>query len=175
MWITRSWPVICTSGVLMYGSITLAQTCVEGIAASNPTAVYAVASGTVTDLRSGLMWDQCAWGQGGTGCATGVASTLTWQQALAVPASANAAAHKGHADWRIPNIKELRSLVEECRRNSSINEAVFPATSPQGFWSSSPTVGDPNGAWAVSFYDGSTANGDGRTAISPVRLVRAGL
>ena len=59
--------------------LTLAQTCVAGIQASNPTSVYVVdsANGTVTDTRTGLMWDRCARGLSGVGCATGTASTFT--------------------------------------------------------------------------------------------------
>lgn len=37
--------------------------------------------GTVTDTVTGLMWDQCAWGLSGTGCATGTPSTHTWSAA----------------------------------------------------------------------------------------------
>lgn len=159
---------------LICSSHALAQTCDSGVAASNPTSAYLVTVSTTTDLRTGLMWDQCPWGQGGANCSSGVASSFTWQGALALPATANAAAYKGYTDWRLPNIKELRSLVEECRSNPSINELVFPATPASIFWSGSPD-GSPNLAWVVFFYNGMPTNGNGiRGDSSLVRLVRAG-
>ena len=47
--------------------------------------------GTVSDSLSGLVWDQCSWGQGSTTC-TRSASTHTWAAALGVAISANALA-----------------------------------------------------------------------------------
>lgn len=149
----------------------LAQSCVAGVRTSNPSSFYVVASGTATDLRSGLMWDQCPWGQSGNGCAVGGSSVHTWQEALAIPASANATAYKGYADWRIPNLKELRSIVEECRVAPSINEAVFPATTASNYWSSSPHSYDATTAWDVDFFNGISAV-DSRDFRTRVRLVR---
>ena len=108
-----------------------------GVQASNPSSVYVIDSVNVTDSRSGLMWDRCALGQSGVSCATGAASTFTWQAALDVVASLGS--YKGFSDWRLPNVRELRSLVEECRINPAINEYAFPNTPPTSlFWSGSP-------------------------------------
>ena len=150
-----------------------AQTCVAGIQASNPTSVYVIdsANGTVTDTRTGLMWDRCARGLSGVSCATGTASTITWQAAL--NAAATIGAYKGYNDWRLPNLKELRSLVEECRVNPSINEFTFPNTPASFFWSGSPVAGGATIAWGVYFYDGD-AYFDSRGFAYQVRLVRAG-
>ena len=150
-----------------------AQTCVAGIQASNPTSVYVVdsANGTVTDTRTGLMWDRCARGLSGVGCATGTASTFTWQAVL--NAAATIGAYKGYNDWRLPNLKELRSLVEECRINPSINEFAFPNAPASFFWSGSPDAGNANFALGVYFGFGS-AGIDLRSSANQVRLVRAG-
>ena len=151
---------------------TLAQTCVAGIQASNPTSVYVVDSvnGTVTDTRTGLMWDRCALGQSGVVCATGTASGLDWQGAL--NAAATVGSYKGYNDWRLPNLKEVRSLVEECRINPSINEFAFPNTTYY-FWAGSPSVGGAADAWLVSFFAG-WAFPQSRSNFYRVRLVRAG-
>ena len=70
--------------VVLFSSWSVAQTCVAGIQASSPTSVYVVDSvnGTVIDSRAGLMWDRCARGLSGVGCATGASSSFTWQSAL---------------------------------------------------------------------------------------------
>ena len=67
--------------------------------------------GSVSDTLTGLMWDQCSWGQSGSACATGSASIHTWAAAQGVAASVRGAAYKGHQDWRLPNVAELESLV----------------------------------------------------------------
>ncbi len=160
------------SCLLLTSKTALAQTCVSGTTATNPTTAYAIAAGIVTDSRAGLAWDQCAWGLSGTACATGTASSLTWQGALAIVATANVATYKGHADWRLPNLKELRSLVEGCRGNPSINEIVFPGTPSTFFWSSSPYANPTNLSWGVVFSDG-YGYYDSRTVAYQVRLVRS--
>ena len=157
----------------LFSPWTLAQTCVAGIQASNPTSVYVVdsATGTVFDTRTGLMWDRCALGQSGVSCASGTASTFTWKEALnAAPALGT---YKGYSDWRLPNVKELRSLVEECRVNPSINEFTFPNTPASFFWSGSPSAGGATDAWYVYFYGGIALIAD-RSVADQVRLVRAG-
>lgn len=156
-----------------------AQTCAPDILPINPTSQYSIANGTVVDQRTGLMWDQCTWGQSGATCAIGSASTLTWQLALGVAALANASQYKGYGDWRLPNIKELRSVVELCRRAPTINDVVFPNTSGLDylsslFWSSSPSANYPDSAWIVNFYYGASWDFEPRGAQYRIRLVRAG-
>ena len=157
----------------LFSPWTLAQTCVAGIQASNPASVYVVdsANGTVTDTRTGLMWDRCARGLSGVGCATGTASSFTWQAAL--DAAGTIGTYKGYNDWRLPNLKELRSLVEECRIIPSINEFAFPNTPASFFWSGSPTAGVSTAAWYVDF-GGGYGSPSNRNNANQVRLVRAG-
>jgi hypothetical protein len=159
--------------LVLFCPLSQAQTCVAGVQASNPTSVYLIDSvnGTVTDSRTGLMWDRCARGLSGTGCTTGAASNFFWQDAL--NAAATTGSYNGFSDWRLPNIKELHSLVEECRISPSINEFTFPNTSNSFFWSGSPFAGGANLAWAVDFNYGLAENG-GRSRAFVVRLVRAG-
>ena len=168
---------VLMGGALLFVFFTsapaLSQSCVAGILPSNPTSVYVVANGTVTDQRSGLMWDQCTWGHTGGDCAIGASSFHTWREALAVPAGANASVYKGYTDWRLPNLKELRSIVEECRIAPSINDAVFPGITASNYWSNSPHSYDPSTAWDVDFYNG-ISSVDTRDFRGSVRLVRAG-
>ena len=168
-----SFRVVAYAILAFCSPLTAAQTCVAGIQASNPTSVYVIDSGngTVTDTRTGLMWDRCARGLSGVGCATGTASYFTWQAAL--NAAATIGTYKGYNDWRLPNLKELRSLVEECRINPSTNEFAFPNTPAMYFWSGSPDAGGAANAWSVNFASGS-AFVVIRSDADQVRLVRAG-
>ena len=111
-------------------------------------------------------------GLSGVGCATGTADYLSWRAAL--NAAATIGTYKGYNDWRLPNQKELRSLVEECRVTPSINEFAFPNTPASFFWSGSLLTGGGAFAWSVSFddgHDGTLSRGAGNQVF---RLVRAG-
>lgn len=73
---------------------------VRGVAGYGENSFIANGDGTVTDIASGLMWSQADSG-----------SAMNWQDALAWVQTMNAAQHLGHDDWRLPNAKELQSLV----------------------------------------------------------------
>ncbi|MBK6593785.1 MAG: DUF1566 domain-containing protein [Burkholderiales bacterium] len=155
-----------------------AVTCAANIAAaSNPDSAYTDrGDGTVTHNPTGLVWKRCSEGQSwsGTTC-TGIAPLSSWTQALTLAKTSFFAAQN---DWRLPNLKELRSLVEECRFNPSINDTIFPNAPSSGFWSGSPRANDPYSAaaWGVSFGDGQSY-GQVRDVYHgdlAVRLVRGG-
>ncbi len=57
--------------------------------------------GTITDNATGLMWQQADDGQ-----------SRDWENALSYAESLTLA---GHSDWRLPNAKELQSLVDYTR------------------------------------------------------------
>ncbi len=129
--------------------------------------------GTVSDTKTGLMWLTCSIGQALTDSAcAGTASGHAWQAALNVPAGINIAGFAGHQDWRLPNIKELKSLVKYSCSDPAINAARFPNTA-NSYWSASPYAGSSGGAWQVFFFSGD-AFASNRTFPSRVRLVRAG-
>ena len=102
-----------------------ALTCHNGLLPNNPNEVYVDhGNGTVTDTRTGLMWKKCAEGLSGATC-IGTAQLYNWPGAFN---QAESSTFAGHADWRLPNIKELSSLIEECRsrRLSSIVSCLSP-------------------------------------------------
>src|SRR5262249_1452937 len=78
------------------------------------------------------------------------------------------------ADWRLPNAKELRSIVEERCSNPSINTTVFPNTPSEWFRSSSPYASVGTNMWLVYFDDGSVGNSGKSGAYAKGRLIRAG-
>jgi hypothetical protein len=152
-----------------------AQVCNPAIPESTSTSSFiAVSDGTATDLQTGLMWKRCAEGQSWqvAGACTGTAAGYTWQGALQ---QASAAIFAGHTDWRLPNIKELRSLVEDRCHSPAINSTVFPGTPSSGFWSASVYANQPGDAWLVSFNVGDVYIDGVGGSFQPkqVRLVRA--
>ncbi len=82
--------------------LVTAQTCKDTIPASTPGSRFVVNGDEVTDTETGLIWQRCTLGQTGNDC-SGSASLHTWQQAL----------QAAYAPWRLPNINELESIVEE--------------------------------------------------------------
>lgn len=107
-----------------------AQTCVDAIPASTPTSDFEVHNnGTVTHTATGLMWKVCAEGQtwqSSDGSCSGVASDHSWQQALQAPQTLNTGGgYAGYADWRLPSIKELTSIIEFKCNSPAINLTVF--------------------------------------------------
>lgn len=146
-----------------------AVSCYNNTPPSNPDNVYTVhGNGTVTDNRTGLMWKVCAEGiSWSSGTCTGFPQFFSWTNALT---QAESATYAGHSDWRLPNVKELGSLIEECR--GGFNDSVFPIPQGDRFWSGSPFAGDQDFAWVVdSLYGGA---GNGRNYANHVRLVRGG-
>jgi hypothetical protein len=102
--------------------------------------------GTVMDASTGLMWQQRAplkW--------------MTWKQALAYCERLNLG---GHTDWRMPTIKELRSLVDYSRYEPAINTSYFQNTVASYYWSSTTYATYAYYAWGLYFYDGSVTGID---------------
>jgi hypothetical protein len=123
----------------------------------------------VIDSQTGLVWRRCAEGMAwiGSGC-TGSSNTYTHEQAL--QRAASEASSSGFA-WRLPNVKELASIIDRTQFKPAIDASVFPGAPADWFWSSSPFVSYPAAALMVNFYDG-TVNSHVREATLAVRLVR---
>jgi len=164
------WIICCAS---LYSSQALAV-CSSTITASTPTGEFVDnGNGTVTHTKTGLMWKQCAEGLSGAGCATGTSTTFTWQGALNQAKAVNAAGFAGFNDWRVPNQKELGSIVERQCRQPTINSAFFPATVRSLHWSSSPDAATAGNAWRLDFTLGTESQNLKSNSLY-VRLVRGG-
>ncbi|MCG5493722.1 DUF1566 domain-containing protein [Ectothiorhodospira variabilis] len=141
----REWSALILLGLFLWGANVQADFCRNNLPASNPDEAYINhGNGTVTDKRTSLMWKQCAEGLSGVNCESGDPLALEFFDALA---HAEASTFAGNNDWRLPNVKELSSLVDVCTAFPSINTNHFPNTPVAGFWSGSPIL-------SVSFADG---------------------
>ncbi|MCP4367561.1 MAG: DUF1566 domain-containing protein, partial [Deltaproteobacteria bacterium] len=83
--ITKTFYLICVRGNNSYGNNNYTDN----------------GNGTISDSSTGLMWSQ-----------TDSSAGLNWKDALAWVQSKNAANFLGHNDWRLPNSKELQSIVD---------------------------------------------------------------
>ena len=150
------------------------QTCQEdNVAASTPTERFIQEKdGTVVDKVTGLMWQQCTIGLNGENCESGEASKFTWAEALQYPSQKESlATFAGHDDWRMPNIRELTSIIEVQCAGPSINTTVFPNTPSEHVWSSSPYDFYPHYSWFLNFSDGIHTYSE-RIDKKVIRLVR---
>jgi hypothetical protein len=105
-------------------------------------------NGTVSDLATGLTWQQADDGV-----------TRNWQEALAYCENLSLA---GSSDWRLPNVKELQSIVDYARNSPALDTSVFTQTNWRGWFWSSTTHAGRNGSFAayVCFGPCVAANGD---------------
>ena len=84
--------------------------------------------GTVTDAATGLMWSGVD--SGDVALSLGVDAAMSWQEALQF---AENSTYAGYDDWRLPNAKELQSIVDYTRSPDATGSAaidpVFETTS----------------------------------------------
>jgi hypothetical protein len=129
---------------------------------------YKVNGSLVTvDNRTGLMWitDPSGAGMGGK---------YTWEGALS---ECEGQTYSGYTDWRLPNIRELESMVDYSKISGpTINVTYFPGTQgtqPAYYWASTTYTQDASYAWVVNFAKGYVYNDD-KANSNYVRCVRGG-
>ncbi len=70
--------------------------------------------GTIRDVNTGLIWDKYDSGEG-----------LNWEEALAWVEQKNAEQYLGNNDWRLPNAKEMQSILDYSRSPQTSNSAAI--------------------------------------------------
>lgn len=115
----------------------------------------------VTDNLTGLMWVRAP-----------SATAVDWSTALS---DADALTLCGFSDWRLPNINELKSLVNLGAPNLAdfLNAQGFTGVQFANYWSSSSYASDVTFAWIVTMNYGVVAN-DHKALNYYVWPVRAG-
>jgi len=133
--------------------------------------------GTITDNRTGLMWEKKVAGAGTCLDALhAVDAVCIWSDATGAWISAvNAEGGTGYAgynDWRVPNVRELMSIVDY-GLFSPVIDPIFGPTAAGTYWSSTSVAPASSGAWFVSFFFGDV-DALGKVDTLRVRAVRGG-
>jgi hypothetical protein len=113
---------------------------------------------TVTDTKTRLVWQQTPGSQ------RNWTSSLTYCEDLTLGSL---------SDWRLPNIKELGSIVDLSVRLPSIDGTAFPNSGEGGYWSSTTRTDEGSYASFVDFSNGGQDT-EGKTSSNSVRCVRGG-
>ena len=98
--------------------------------------VMQLEDGSIIDLSTGLTWQPCAHGQSyseDSGC-VGEPTSLSWQQAADRVNYINRARQ---SNWRLPNAKELLSLLAPA--SNSIDANILAHAPRANYWSSTPS------------------------------------
>jgi len=102
--------------------------------------------GLVRDLLTDLLWTQDA---------TPFSFPCTWAEALQQVAEFNASGHLGRDDWRLPNRRELRSLICHGARRPALPPGhPFSNVFQSWYWSSTSSARAPAYAWYVHLAGG---------------------
>lgn len=124
-----------------FSAVQADQLCqIESIVATAPTSRFELADNVAKDRETGLMWKRCLEGTSGADCGEGEPATFSWPKALLHAQELNAqGGYAGYDNWRLPNIKELKSIAELQCVQPSLNLEVFSAVPPRSrVWTSSP-------------------------------------
>jgi hypothetical protein len=121
---------------------------------------YLIDHGVVRDNITDLYWTRCSLSDGGTpspenDCAT-PGGVYTWEQAIEACNHLKAIKYAGRSGWRLPNIRELQSIIVYTYiYGPRINEKVFPGTMQDGhYWSSTTHKNNADLAWTIDFSFG---------------------
>ena len=102
-------------------------------------------NGTVTDHLTGLMWVRAPlW-------LAGNSDTQSWSHAIDY---CNSLDYAGHTDWRLPNLRELRSLLAYDRVAPALPMGHPFRAVPSICWTASTAADDTGRAWQVVVESG---------------------
>ncbi len=84
---------------------------------------------------------------------------VTWQQALDRIKRLNEEKVAGYRDWRLPNIRELESLIDVALHSPAIAAGHFFQSVHEGYWSATTSRYEPRYAWVLYTKDGAIGVG----------------
>ena len=133
----------------------------KGVAWPNPRFTVQADTNCVLDNLTGLIWARNA----------NMGGPMTWSNAIFYCEALN---YGGQTDWRLPNAKELYSLIDLGRDTPALPTGhPFAGVQSDYYWSSSTYAGSSVYAWFVHLYDGRVGYGL-KTSTAYVWPVRGG-
>jgi len=121
------------------------------------------ANGVVTDSRTNLQWQDDYSDNNNSIKVTAWQSAIEYCENLTLD---------GNSDWRLPNLNELTSLVDDTTYNPAI-DGVFQNTNSDTYWSSTTNAYSYDSAWIIYFDYGYQYNYY-KGVSCYIRCVRAG-
>ena len=132
----------------------------KGVTWPNPRFTVQANTNVVLDNLTSLMWARNANLPGGQ---------TTWSTAIDY---CNNLTYGGYSDWRLPNVRELQSLID-FSQNTPVLPSGHPFTDVQSdyYWSSTTISSGSDYAWFIYLADGYTYYGAKATMFSvwPIR------
>ena len=161
------------------------------VKAGGPLSYRDNGDGTISDLNTGLMWEK----KSNDGSVHDVNKTFVWSSLVTDTVwdwidaintkEGNGIGFAGFNDWRLPNVRELLSIIDYGRLNPSVDPAfnnnvspgctVFTcsATQTPPYWSSTTVATVDLDVWTVDFVAGHVVAGL-KSESHFVRAVRGG-
>ena len=135
---------------------------------------YIDTKGTVTDLDTGLMWTRCIAGQTwntDTQLCDGDFVSKTWQQALEAGIANEYAGYQG---WRLPNTKELRTIMAFNNTIPAVNTTALTQLNNSSIrlWTTTPDLANNNTGYSFALSVAGDVMSKNRTSLFNVILVR---
>ena len=161
---------------------------------------YSVTGGEDGDLQKGIKWPNPRFTDKGNGTVKDNLTNLiwlkdanafglrTWEQALSDANTLSSGSHgltdgSKVGDWRLPNVKELHSLIDFAYHNPALSSSsgksqwtdgdAFTGVKSDSYWSSTTHSSYSTFAWAVNHFAGSVLTLN-KTFTCPVWPVRSG-
>ncbi len=97
---------------------------------------------TIKDTTTNLQWQDSE-----------LSEALSWEDALK---ECDDLAVSGYINWRLPNINELKSIID-IEQYSPALDGNFTQRFSNNYWSSTTNVADKQEAWSVDFNYGEVA------------------
>ncbi len=172
---TDAWYVGFSDGKIDYSNLLSDKSsqkyvrCVRGD--HNASSDFVVNGNVILDNTTGLRWQDNEDAK---------FKELTWKDAIDYCESLSLC---GRDDWRLPNINELRSIIDYTRSDGAAIASEFSyvnsALLSQYYWSSTGLTSDENRAWDVGFAGGVSGSSSkiqtsGRDKKLLVRCVQGG-
>ena len=154
------WAIDATDGSTLsaIGTDTKLVRCVRGgeATASN----LEIVGETIRDRSTGLVWQQ-----------GDVSADSDWESATDY---CEGLVHETMLDWRLPNVKELASIIDYTDSTAPIISTDFTNRTTHVCWAATNLESSPDSAWMVDFDSGSISTNT-KSGTQNVRCVRGGV